>query len=100
MDVKNINILLDKRPEYPKAVRRSPEKESLAKEISEITEDTASLGAYRAIADKLPEQQIRRFLAIVKDTHLSGKIKKSKGAMFITLARGYAHKNSINLKFK
>lgn len=47
-------------------------------------------GAFRAIADKIPEQQVRIFLSIIKDTYLTGKIKKSRGAMFISLARAYA----------
>jgi len=29
--------------------------------------------------------------------HLTGKIKKNRGAMFVSLAKAYAGKNSINL---
>ena len=46
------------------------------------------------------EQQIRIFFSIIKDTHLTGKIKKNKGAMFISLAKAYAKKNNIELNFK
>ena len=49
---------------------------------------------------KISEQQIRIFLSIIKETHLTGKIKKNKGAMFISLAKDYGRKNSINLNFK
>ncbi len=80
--------------------RRSSEKEQLAKEIAEELDDDHSLGAFRSIVDKIPEQQIRIFFSIVKDTHLTGKIKKNKGAMFVSLARTYAGKNNIDLNFK
>ena len=79
---------------------RPREKELLAREIAEELNDNHSLGAFRAVADKIPEQQIRIFLSIIRDTYLTGKIKKSRGAMFISLARAYAVKNSINLNFK
>jgi len=87
--------------EYPGLKRyRSKEKELLAKEIAEELEDNHSLGAFRAIAYKIPEQRIRILLSIIKDTYLTGKIKKSRGAMFISLAKVYAGKNNINLNFK
>ena len=87
--------------EYPIPGKyRSREKELLAREIAEGLNDNHSLGAFRSIADKIPEQQIRIFLSIIKDTYLTGKIKKSRGAMFISLAKAYAGKNNINLNFK
>ena len=46
------------------------------------------------------EQQIRIFFSIIKDTHLTGKIKKNKGALFVSLAKAYAKKNNIELNFK
>jgi len=79
---------------------RSREKELLAKEIAEELEDNHSLGAFRTVVDKVSEQQIRIFLSIIKDTYLTGKIKKSRGAMFISLAKAYAVKNNINLNFR
>jgi len=79
---------------------RLAEDESLAKEISEMLEDDHSLGAFRVIVDKIPKQQIRILLSIIKDTYLTGRIKKSRGAMFISLAKDYARENNINLNFK
>ena len=79
---------------------RSREKELLAKEIAEELKDDHSLGAFRIVVDKISEQQIRIFLSIIKDTHLTGKIKKNRGAMFISLAKAYAGKNNINLNFR
>jgi len=87
--------------EYPKPNRyRSRGKELLAKEIAEELEDNHSLGAFRTVVDKISEQKIRIFLSIIKDTYLTGKIKKSRGAMFVSLAKAYAGKNNINLNFK
>jgi len=79
---------------------RSREKELIAKEIAEELKDNHSLGAFRIIVDKISEQRIRVFLSIIKDTYLTGKIKKNRGAMFISLAKDYAVKNNINLSFK
>ena len=89
----------DKITEYPRPKRRSAEKERLAKEIAEELGDDHSLGAFRSIVDKIPEQQIRIFFSVIKDTHLTGKIKNNKGAMFISIAKAYAKKNNINLNF-
>jgi predicted transcriptional regulator len=80
--------------------RRREEDESLAKEISEVLEDDHSLGAFRVIVDKIPKQRIRILLSIIKDTYLTGRIKKSRGAMFISLAKDYAKENNIDLNFK
>jgi len=49
---------------------------------------------------QISEQQIRIFLSIIKGTYLTGKIKKNRGAMFISLAKAYAGKNNINFNFK
>jgi len=84
----------------PSIKRRPTEKEQLAKEIAEELEDDHSLGAFRTIVDKIPGQQIRIFLSIVKDTHFTGKIKNNRGAMFISLAKAYSGKNNINLNFR
>jgi len=87
--------------EYPKPNRyKLREKEQLAREIAEELNDNHSLGAFRAVVDKISEQQIRIFLSIIKDTYLTGKIKKNKGAMFVSLAKAYAGKNNINLNFR
>jgi len=87
--------------EYFRPRRYRPrEKELLAKEIAEELKDNHSLGAFRVLVDKISEQRIRIFLSIIKDTHLTGKIKKNRGAMFISLAKAYAGKNNINLNFR
>ena len=86
---------------YPESKRyRLRESEMLAEEIAEVLEDDHSLGAFRTVVEKIPEQKIRIFLSIIKDTYLTGRIKKSRGAMFISLAKDYARKNNINLNFR
>jgi len=60
---------------------RSIEKDLLAREIAEELNDNHSLGSFRAIAYKISEQRIRIFLSIIKDTYLTGKIKKSRGVL-------------------
>ena len=94
--------LEDNKPEKNTGSKRYrlAEDESLAKEISEVLEDDHSLGAFRVIVDKIPKQRIRILLSIIKDTYLTGRIKKSRGAMFISLAKDYARENNINLNFK
>ena len=79
---------------------RLAENESFIQEIAEVLDDNHSLGAFRVIVDKIPKHQIRIFLSIIKDTFLTGRIKKSRGAMFISLAKDYARKNNITLNFK
>ncbi|MBM3708229.1 MAG: hypothetical protein FJW69_07850 [Actinobacteria bacterium] len=76
------------------------ENESFIQEIAEVLGDDHSLGAFRVIVDKISKHQIRIFLSIIKDTYLTGRIKKSRGAMFISLAKDYARENDINLNFK
>jgi hypothetical protein len=71
---------------------RSREKEELVKEIAEELNDNHSLGAFRTIVDKISEQRIRIFLSVIKDTYLTGKIKKNRGAMFVSLSKAYAGK--------
>ncbi|MCL5070382.1 MAG: helix-turn-helix domain-containing protein [Actinobacteria bacterium] len=96
--VESIKSVVNK---YPESKRyKLKENELLAKEIAEVLEDDHSLGAFRAVVDKIPEQKIRIFLSIIKDTYLTGRIKKSRGAMFITLAKDYARKNNVSLNFK
>ena len=87
--------------EYPGPKRyRSREKELLAKEIAEELKDDHSLGAFRTVVDKISEQKIRIFLSIIKDAHLTGKIKKNRGAIFVSLAKAYAIKNNVSLNFR
>jgi len=77
--------------------KRSPEKESLATYIAEQLEDDHSLGFFRKIVDLMPENIIYQALSEVKDTFLTGKIKKSKAALFTTVIKTKAKEKNINL---
>ena len=57
---------------------RSEEKECFAQDIAERLKDDHSLGFYRNVVDKIPENIIWQALSEVKDTFLTGKIKKIK----------------------
>ncbi len=83
-----------------KKKKRTPEKESLAKEIGLQMEDDHSLGFYRNVVDKIPENIIWQALSEVKDTHLTGNIKKSKGALFTKIIKTKAVEHNINLGTK
>lgn len=83
-----------------KRKKRSPEKESLANYIAEQLEDDHSLGFYRKIVDLIPEDTIYIALSEVKDTHLTGKIKKSKAALFNSVIQAKAEENNIDLNIK
>jgi hypothetical protein len=98
---KDWNLKENKQEKNTESKRHSLEEdESLAEEISEVLEDDHSLGAFRIIVDRIPKQRIRILLSIIKDTYLTGRIRKSRGAMFISLAKDYARENNINLNFK
>jgi len=77
--------------------KRSPEKESLASYIAEQLEDDHSLGFFRKIVDLMPENLIYQALSEVKDTFLTGKIKKSKAALFTTVIKTKAKEKNIDL---
>ena len=83
-----------------KKKKRSPEKEYLAKEIAEQLGDDHSLGFFRKVVDLMPENLIWQALSEVKDTHLTGKIKKSKAALFTTVIKSKAIEHNINLSIK
>jgi hypothetical protein len=79
-----------------KKKKRAPEKEYLAKEMAEQLEDDHSLGFYRKVADLVPENLIWQALSEVKDAFLSGRVKKSKAALFTTVIKAKAQGHNIN----
>ena len=92
-DLNNVN----KNAISNKKKKRSPEKEALAKYIAEQLGDNNSLGFFRKVVDLMPENLIFQALSEVKDTHLTGKIKKSKGALFTAVIQSKAKEHNINL---
>src|ERR1035437_7182979 len=72
----------------------------LASEMAEKLNDQKSLGAFRTIAEKVPEQVIFEVLSSIKETAREGKIKVSKGALFVDIIKGYCESNGIELGFE
>jgi len=83
-----------------KKEKRSQEKEYLAKDLSDKLEDDHSLGFYRKIVDTMPENMIFQALSEVKDAFLTGRVKKSKAALFNTVIQDKAEEHNINLNIR
>jgi hypothetical protein len=83
-----------------KKKKRTPEKEAFASYMAEQLDDDHSLGFFRKIVDFVPENLIFQALSEVKDTHLTGNIKKSKAALFTTVIKTKAREHNINLGIK
>lgn len=71
----------------------------IAQEVAKKLNDEKSLGCYRVIAEKVPEQVVFEILASVKDTYHSGKVKRSRGALFVDIIKRYSNQHGINLGF-
>jgi len=85
---------------FNKKKKRTPEKEYLAQEMADQLEDDHSLGFYRKVADIMPESLIFQALSEVKDAFLSGRVKKSKAALFTTVIKSKALEHNINFDIK
>jgi|AntAceMinimDraft_16_1070373.scaffolds.fasta_scaffold15319_1 hypothetical protein len=94
-NVKNDAIL-----KINKKEKRSPEKEYLAQEMADQLSDDHSLGFFRKITDTVPENLIFQALSEVKDAFLTGRVKKSKAALFTTIIQSKAQEYNINLDIK
>ena len=70
-----------------------------ANEIATELNDEKSLGCYRVIAEKVPQTVIFEKMASVKELWKDGKIKKSRGALFVDLIKTYCEKKHIDLDF-
>ena len=88
----------------PLPTREKPEerlqRDYLAEEMATALGDQKSLGAFRTIAERVPEPIIHEFLARIKETWQAGKVKKSRGALFISLVQQYAGAHAIDLGFQ
>ncbi len=86
----NINVISNNKK------KRTPEKEAFAKDIAERLEDDHSLGFYRKVVDLVPENLIWQALSEVKDAFLTGRVKKSRAALFNTIIQSKAKENNLN----
>ena len=91
----NKNAIFNKKKE-----KRSPEKEYLAQEMAESLDDDHSLGFYRKVVDMVPKSLIFQALSEVKDAYLTGRVKKSKAALFTSVIQTKALENNINFSVK
>jgi hypothetical protein len=71
----------------------------LADEIAATLGDKKSLGAFRTISEQIPEGIIREYLAKIKEAWQDGKIRKSRGALFIRMIQQYSDTHDIDLGF-
>jgi len=71
----------------------------LASEMAQQLNDQKSLGCFRVIAEKLPQSIIFEVLSSIKETAAEGKIKQSRGALFVDIIKGYCDQHSIELGF-
>jgi hypothetical protein len=70
-----------------------------ADQIANELDDHRSLGCFRVIAEKVPQTVIFEVLGSVKETALNGKIRKSRGALFVDIIKQYAQSKNIILGF-
>lgn len=80
--------------------KRSTEQEYLAQELAERLDDDRSLGFYRRIVELLPKHVIYQTLSEVKDAYLTGRVKRSKGALFNSIIQAKAEEFGIELNLK
>jgi hypothetical protein len=59
----------------------------VASELARQLGDEKNLGYYKSVVDKMPEHALFETLSIVKDIHRQGKIRKSRGALFVDLIK-------------
>lgn len=69
----------------------------LVEQILDLCQDKKSTRFYIKVASIIPDQTIYRALSEVKDTALTGEVKKSKGAIFTHLIKKYAREQGIAL---
>ena len=85
---------------FYKKKKRTQQKELLSQDLAVRLGDNHSLGFYRRVVDRMPENLIYQTLSEVKDTFLMGRLRKSKGALFNKIIQDKAIKNSIDLGIK
>ena len=87
----------------PKRITKSEiqlKRDSLAEQLAQDLHDQKSLGCYRVIAEKIPQHVVFQVLSSVKDVAASGKIRKSRGALFVDVIKQYADSHAIDLGFQ
>lgn len=95
--------ILERLQKFRTAKKKPPERakrDYLAGEMVRELGDEESLGCYRAIAEKVPEAVIFEALGLVKEAAREGRIRRSRGALFVDIIKRFADGRGIDLKFK
>lgn len=79
--------------------KKRDKRDYYAQEIANTLGDQKSLGCYRVIAEKVPETVIFQALANIKEIWKEGKIKQSRGALFVDIMKQYAQNRGLDLGF-
>ncbi len=75
------------------------QRDYLASEMAEKLDDQKSLGAFRVIAERVPQSVVFEVLSSIKETAREGKIRVSRGALFVDIIKGYCDSHGIELGF-
>jgi hypothetical protein len=89
-----------KKPDKHQPTEESAKREYYAQTMAQELNDTKSLGAFRVIAETVPEGIIFQALASVKTTARDGKIKQSRGALFMRIIQQWCEAHGKDLGFK
>lgn len=76
--------LRERRPRVPPAKAK---REYLAQEMVRVLGDPHSLGCYKQIADTYPPRTIFKALGTVKEAVQDGRVRRSRGALFVALMK-------------
>lgn len=95
MNDKDYKLVCHKKPFFPP--KDNGKKEALVQEMIEVLGDEKSRAFYQLVAEKCPEDLIYRCLSEVKDSYLTGSLKKNKGAYFIFLIKKYVRERGIGI---
>ncbi len=63
------------------------EREALMQEMLSVLQDSESEGYYRRLASSVPKNIIFEALSLVKRAVAEGKVRKSRGALFVAIVK-------------
>jgi hypothetical protein len=89
-----------KKPAKPQTADERAKRDYYAQTMIQELNDQKSLGAFRVIAEHVPEDVIFQALASVKETARDGKIKQSRGALFMSIIQTWCAAHGKDLGFK
>ncbi len=88
-----------KKPDKPLTADERAKREYYAQTIAQELNDAKSLGAFRVIAANVPESVIFQTLASVKEAARDGKIRQSRGALFMSIIQQWCTAHGKTLGF-